>query len=400
MTAVESNGLIHNGHAAPFPAADILDVISLLSPDEQEQLLEIRQHLQDNIRKQVIEYWNREEFPFEMLPALGDLGLGELAVSDCSWLFRGLVYAEVARVDVSLCALVGIHNELILGMVHQLGSDAQRAQWLDKLRNFEATGCFAMTEPDHGSDVAGGMETTATKTANGWIIHGEKRWIGGGTSADFALVWARDTDTENVKGFLVRMDLPGVSAEKISDKIGLRVIQNADIVFDNVELSDADALPGAAEFSAANEMLRNSRIWVGWQAYGAQMHAFDVARDYVLGRKQFGQPLAKFQLVQQDLAEMISNAMASFGLMHQVARLQAEGRVQMVHAAMAKSTGSRMLRDSAARARNMLGGNGIISTYEAAKIFTDAEIVHTYEGTYEINSLIVARAITGMSSFV
>src|SRR5699024_6201061 len=255
-------------------------------------------------------------------------------------------------------------------------------------------------EPDHGSDVAGGMETTATKTANGWIIHGEKRWIGRGTSADFALVWARDTDTENVKGFLVLMDLPGVSAEKISDKIGLRVIQNADIVFDNVELSDADALPGAAEFSAANEMLRNSRIWVGWQAYGAQMHAFDVARDYVLGRKQFGQPLAKFQLVQRDLAEMISNAMASFGLMQQVARLQAEGRVQMVHAAMAKSTGSRMLRDSAARARNMLGGNGIVSTYEAAKIFTDAEIVHTYEGTYEINSLIVARAITGMSSTV
>lgn len=400
MTAVESSGLIDNVHQAPFPDADVLGVVSLLDPKEREQLLKIRQHLQNNVRKQVIEYWNREEFPFEMLPALADLGLGELAVSDHSWLFRGLVYAEVARVDVSLCALVGIHNELIVGMVNQLGSDTQRAQWLDKLRSFEATGCFAMTEPGHGSDVAGGMETTATKTATGWVIHGEKRWIGGGTFADFALVWARDTDTDSVKGFLVRLDLPGVTAEKISNKIGLRVMQNADIVFDQVEISDADALPGAAEFSAANEMLRNSRIWVGWQAYGAQLHTFDVARDYALGRQQFGQPLAKFQLVQQDLAEMISNAMASFGLMHQVARLQAEGRVEMVHAAMAKSTGSRMLRDSAARARNMVGGNGIVSTYEAAKIFTDAEIVHTYEGTYEINSLIVARAVTGVSSFV
>ena len=400
MTAVESNGLIDNVNQAPFPDADVLDVVSLLDPIEQEQLLKIRDHLQRNVRKQVIDYWNNEAFPFEMLPALADLGLGELVVSDNSLLFRGLVYAEVARVDVSLCALVGIHNELIVGIVDQLGSDAQREQWLDKLRRFEAIGCFAMTEPDHGSDVAGGMETTATKTAAGWIIHGEKRWIGGGTFADFAVVWARDTATDNVKGFLVSMDLPGVTTTKISNKIGLRVMQNADIVFDHVEISDADALPGAAEFSAANEMLRNSRIWVGWQAYGAQLHTFDVARDYALGRTQFGQPLVKFQLVQQDLAEMISNAMASFGLMHQVARLQTEGRVEMVHAAMAKSTGSRMLRDSAARARNMLGGNGTVSSYEAAKIFTDAEIVHTYEGTYEINSLIVARAVTGMSSFV
>ena len=244
MTAVESNGLIDNVNQAPFPDADVLDVVSLLDPIEQEQLLKIRDHLQRNVRKQVIDYWNNEAFPFEMLPALADLGLGELVVSDNSLLFRGLVYAEVARVDVSLCALVGIHNELIVGIVDQLGSDAQREQWLDKLRRFEAIGCFAMTEPDHGSDVAGGMETTATKTAAGWIIHGEKRWIGGGTFADFAVVWARDTATDNVKGFLVSMDLPGVTATKISNKIGLRVMQNADIVFDHVEISDADALPG------------------------------------------------------------------------------------------------------------------------------------------------------------
>lgn len=400
MTAVEAKGFIRNVHDAPFPDADILDGVSLLNQREREQLLDIRRNLQDHVRKQVVEFWDREEFPFEMLPLLARLGLGELALSENSWLFRGLVYAEVARVDVSLCALVGIHNELIVGMVDQLGSASQREQWLDKLRTFEAVGCFAMTEPDHGSDVAGGLTTTATKTDTGWIINGAKRWIGAGTIADFGLVWARDTDDDEVKGFLVGMDLPGVTTEKISEKIGLRVMQNADIDFDNVAIADGDMLPGAAKFSAANEMLRNSRIWVGWQAFGAQMHAFDVARDYALDRTQFGKPLAKFQLVQQDLAEMISNAMASFSLMYQVARLQQERRVEMIHAAMAKSTGSRMLRDSAARARNILGGNGIVSTYEAAKIFTDAEVVHTYEGTYEINSLIVARAVTGMSAFV
>lgn len=390
----------HPNSDIPFPDADVLDTVALLDIDEQTDLLRIREHLQDNVRHQVIAYWNREEFPFEMLHALADLGIGELAVTGRSWLFRGLVYAEIARADVSLCALAGIHNELIVNMVDQLGSDAQRAEWLDKLRRFEAIGCFAMTEPDHGSDVSGGLETTATKTASGWTIHGEKRWIGAGTFADFAVVWARDVADNHIKGFLVRMDTPGVAAQKITNKMGLRVMQNADITFDHVEIAESDQLPGAAQFSAANKMLLNSRIWVGWQAYGAQLHAFDVARAYALDRLQFGKPLAKFQLVQQDLAEMISNAMASFGLMYQIARLQQEGRVDMVHAAMGKTTGSRFLRDAAAKARNILGGNGIVSTYEAAKIFNDAEVIHTYEGTYEINSLIVSRAVTGMSAFV
>lgn len=400
MTTVEAHGLNDQTADVPFPTADVLDVVSLLDEAERAALQQVRHHLQNNVRHQIIEYWNREEFPFEMLPALADLGLGELAVDGRSWLFRGLVYAEVARVDASLSALVGIHNELIVGMVDRLGSAVQRSQWLDKLRTFQAIGCFAMTEPDHGSDVAGGMTTTATKTAGGWVINGMKRWIGAGTFADFALVWARDSADQKTKGFLVRMDLPGVTAHKIVNKTGLRIMQNADITFDNVVIDQTDLLPGASEFRAANEMLRNSRIWVGWQAYGAQLHAFDVARDYALNRQQFGKALVKFQLIQQDLAEMISNAMASFSLMYQVARLQQSGQVEMVHAAMGKSTGSRLLRDSAARARNILGGNGIVSTYEAAKIFNDAEVIHTYEGTYEINSLIVSRAVTGVSAFV
>lgn len=384
----------------PFPDADVFDVISLLVPAEQEMLLKIRAHMQQHVRHDIIDYWNREVFPFDMLPQLAELGVSELALNDYSWLFRGLVYSEVARADVSLCALVGIHNELIVGMIKELGSDAQRATWLEKLRKFEAIGAFAMTEPDHGSDIAGGISTTATRTATGWTLNGTKRWIGAGTFADFALVWAKNTSDDCVKGFLVRMDLPGITAKKIRHKTGLRVMQNADITFEHVEIQDEDALPGAVDFGAANELLRNSRVWVGWQAYGAQLHAFDVARSYALNRQQFGQPLANFQLIQQELAEMISNATATFGLMYQVARLQEEGRIQMVHATMGKASGSRMLRESAARVRNILGGNGLVSTYEAAKIFNDAEAIHTYEGTYEINSLIVARAVTGVSAFV
>lgn len=400
MTAQSARSSEPSREEIPFPDADIFEATSLLQPEEQQALLNIRQHMQDHVRHQIIDYWNREAFPFDMLPQLAALSLGELALDNRSWLFRGLVYSEVARADVSLGTLVGIHNELIIGMLQLLGSNAQRSQWIDPLRKFEAIGCFAMTEPEHGSDIAGGITTTVTKTSTGWVINGTKRWIGAGTFADFALVWAKDTADERLKGFLVRMDQAGVTAQKIHHKMGLRVMQNADLTFDNVEIEDADILPGAIEFSAAHELLRNSRVWVGWQALGAQLHAFDVARDYALSRLQFGQPLASFQLIQQDLAEMISNAMASFGLMYQVARLQQEGRVQMVHAAIGKSTGSRLLRETAAHARNILGGNGIVSTYEAAKIFNDAEVIHTYEGTYEINSLIVARAVTGISAFV
>lgn len=383
----------------PYPDADVFGVISLLPPEEQEQLLRIRRHLQEVVRPRSIEPWNREEFPFELLPALAELGLGELELSETSWLARGLVYAETTRADVSFSTLVGIHNELVVGMLHQLGSEEQKARWLPRLRRFQALGAFALTEPEHGSDIAGGLATTARREGDEWVISGQKRWIGGGTIADVALVWARDVADQQIKAFLVETDRPGYRATKIEHKIGLRIMQNADIVFDEVRIPAENHLPGATDFSRANEMLRNSRVWVGWQAVGAQLAAFDIARDYVLSRQQFGKKLAEFQLVQQSLSEILGNAQASMGLMVQLARKQEEGQLDMVHAALAKSTATRLLRESAAKARSLLGGNGVVSDYEAAKVFADSEIIHTYEGTYEINSLIVGRGVTGVSAF-
>ncbi|PXA77229.1 acyl-CoA dehydrogenase [Auritidibacter sp. NML100628] len=384
----------------PFPDADLFDVASLLTADERQALRAVRSYMQDVVRPVIVDYWNREEFPFELLSGMAEVGLADVALQDRSWLYRGLVYSEVSRVDVSLGALVGIHNELIVGMVNQLGSEAQRQQWLPKLTRFEAVGSFGMTEPDHGSDIAGGLETTATPVEGGWVINGAKRWIGAGTFCDFLLAWAKDAADGSVKAFLIDSSTPGFSAAKIGHKIGLRVMQNADITLDNVLVSSDDMLPGVVGFDSANEMLRNSRVWVGWQAVGAQLGAFDVMRNYALNRQQFGRRLVKFQLIQQGLADLISNAHACLGIMMNIARLQETNQIEMVHAAMGKATGSRLLRESAAIARNALGGNGILSTYEAAKIFGDAEVIHTYEGTYEINSLIVSRAVTGHSAFV
>ncbi|QMV84463.1 acyl-CoA dehydrogenase family protein [Corynebacterium hindlerae] len=383
-----------------FPHADILGVADMLTPEEQAQLQTIHEFLQTEIRPNVGEYWDREELPFDMLPKLAEHGLGELDFISDSRLFKGLVYAEVTRADVSLSALVGIHNELIVDFINAMGTQEQKDTWLPGLRKFQNVGCFALTEPDHGSDIAGGLATTAQKTNDGWVINGEKRWIGAGTFADFALVFARDLDDNEIKGFLVELDRDGVTRGKISRKMGLRIMQNADLKFENVEIPLANALPGAASFAATNVLLRNSRAWVGWQGAGIQLAMFEAARRYAIEREQFGRPLAKFQLIQEPLTRILGNATASLSMMAQVARIQQDDQMDMPHAALAKATTTRLARESAAACRGIFGGNGICTDYEASKLMSDAEILFTYEGTYEINSLIVGRAVTGTSAFV
>ncbi|MEJ1179530.1 MULTISPECIES: acyl-CoA dehydrogenase family protein [unclassified Pseudarthrobacter] len=375
-------------------------IVDLLPEAEKERYLEIREFLQGSVRQASIEYWNREEFPFGLLAEMGKRGLGGLQTDGSSKLFKGLMYVEVARADVSLSALVGIHNELIVGMIHELGSEEQKDRWLPGLTSFSQLGAFALTEPDHGSDIAGGLATSARLEGDEWVINGAKRWIGAGTIADFALVWARDDADGQIKGFIVETDRPGYSATKISNKIGLRIMQNADIVLENVHIPQSNLLPGATDFSKANDLLRDSRAWVGWQGAGIQLATFDVARSYSLVRKQFGKELARFQLIQQQLAEILGNASAALALMAQLARIQEDGKLEMVQAAMAKSTCTRLARASVAMGRSILGGNGISTDFEMGKLFGDAEILYTYEGSYEINSLIVGRGVTGMSAFV
>lgn len=379
---------------------DLLGIETQLSPAEQARLREVRELVQQQLRTQSVEYWNKEAFPAGLVRTLGDAGLGGLQLQPGSQLLRGLIHAEIARADISLSSVVGIHNELIVGMIDSLGSQEQKDTWLPRLSRFEAFGAFALTEPEHGSDVAGGLGTEVVRDGQEYVITGSKRWIGMGTLADFALVWARDPESGEVGAYLVESSRPGYRASKIENKIGLRIMQNADIELDQVRIPVANKLPGATSFAAANELLMQSRAWVGWQAVGAMMATLDITRQYSLQREQFGKPIASFQLVQQSLAEIAGHLTVCLSMMRDVAQRQEQGELEMVQAALAKSTATRLARESVSQGRALLGGNGVVSDGHMAKVFCDVEILHTYEGTYEINSLIVGRALTGVSAFV
>ena len=383
----------------PYPDADLLFVDGLLTSVEAERLHELRALFQEQVRPIATAHWNNATFPFELLPVLREQNLVGLGLRQGSHLLTGLVQMELTRADTSVGTFFGVHNELFTAAIQSLGSDAHRANLLPDLLALRAIGSFALTEPEHGSDISRHITTTARRDGDDWVLNGRKRWIGNATFADYVLVWARDVADGQIKGFIVERGRPGFSANLIGNKIAVRIVQNADIVLDDVRVPYENWLPGTHSFRDTNMLLCNSRIWVAWQAVGLQLAAFDVARAYAVGRDQFARPLASFQLVQEQLSRMISNATMSLSLMIQMARLQESGRLTMDHAALAKSTCSLRMRETAALGRSILGGNGISTDYEMAKIFSDAEAVYSYEGTYEVNALIVGRAVTGISAF-
>lgn len=385
---------------ADLPEADLLDHRSALPQDQQRRLRELREFLDAEIRPHTAEHWSRDEFAPELAAKCGEFGLGDLRSPDTDSVFRGFVAAELARADISISVYLALHSDLVMATLDELGSEEQKQQWLPPMRRMEFTGCFALTEPDHGSDVAGGLATTARRDGDHWVLNGTKRWIGNGTIARIAIVWARDEADGQVKGFIVETDTPGFTATKIEHKIAVKIVQNADITLEDVRIPASNHLPGTASFKDTNVILEQSRAGLAWQSVGAQMAIFDVARRYALERQQFGRPLASFQLTQDHLVRIAANTTASTGIAHRMSQLRAQGQATMGQAAMAKLKTSQMARESAALGRQLMGGNGILADREMVKIFSDVEAIFTYEGTAEVNTLIVGRALTGVSAFV
>ncbi|MGO4806827.1 acyl-CoA dehydrogenase family protein [Arthrobacter sp. 2MCAF15] len=383
--------------ATPYPDADLLFLNDLLTESERERLAAARAFFQKEIRPIATDYWNRAEFPFSILPKLAAQDITTQA--NTRPLLAGLIQMELTRADTSISTFFGVHHELFAEAVEQLGSDAQRKTLLPDLLSLKKIGAFGLTEPLHGSDISRAMETTATRDGDEWVLNGSKRWIGNGTFADYILIWARDTNDGQIKGFIVEKGREGFHAEAIVNKISVRIVQNANITLNSVRIPAANWLPGTKTFRDTNALLLKSRVWVSWQAVGQQLATFDVARAYALRRKQFGRPIASFQLIQDQLVRILGNAMMSLSTMIQLARLQESERLEMTHAALAKAACTERMRESVALGRSILGGNGISTDFEMAKIFADAEAIYSYEGSQQVNTLVVGRAVTGLSAF-
>jgi len=385
----------------PYADGDFFAFEQLLSGKEQDRLAEIRGFLDREVRPIAVDFWNRGEFPMDLIPKLAEIDLvSPVRRQGYSNLFAGLAHAEATRADTSIATFLGVHDGLFTGSIEALASLEQQEAWLPDIYSLKKIGAFGLTEPLGGSDVAGGTRTTAQRDGDTWILNGAKRWIGNATFSDWVVIYARDLADNQVKGFLVDTALPGFSATRIENKICLRTVQNADIVLENVVVPDFFKLAGANSFRDTNKVLKVTRLAVGWQAVGQQLAAFDVARRYAVERHQFGRPLASFQLVQEQLVQILGNAVSSMGMMVRLAQLEDAGQAKDEQSALAKAFTTARMRESVSLGRSILGGNGIVTDYGMAKIFADAEAVYSYEGTYEINALIVGRAVTGVSAFV
>ncbi len=384
---------------------DLYGYEQMLPPEDQTVLLRLRDWLQKEVSPIANDQWSRAEFPHHLVPPLGELGVIGLGYDRpgrpaASRLLTSFVTLELSRVDPSMATFFGVHSGLAMGSIVLLGSPEQRERWLPDMFTMKTIGAFALTEPQGGSDVAGGLETTARRDGYTWVLDGAKRWIGNATFADLIIVWARDTEDGSVKGFVVEQDNPGFTATKMEGKLALRTVQNADVVLSGCRVPETDRLAGANTFKDTGKVLQLTRGGVAWNSVGCMMGAYEAALSYTKTREQFGRPIAGFQLIQDLLVKMLGNISASLGMTVRVAELQEAGECTDAQAALAKSYCTSRMRETVAYAREVLGGNGILLDHDVARFFNDAEALYSYEGTREINTLIVGRAITGLSAFV
>ena len=364
---------------APFRAVDgdFYKIAQLVDPADQALLRRARAFAEERVAPVINQYWGRAEFPFELISEYGAIGIAGAPYSGfgCpgkSTLLDGLIMMELARVDCSIATFHGVHSGLAMGSIYLCGSDEQKQRWLPAMQRADKVGAFGLTEPDVGSGAARGLTTTARRRGKDWILNGQKRWIGNATFAHVTIIWARDVDDNQVKAFVVEKGTPGFSTEKMN----------------------------ASSFKDTAAVLRMTRAGVAWEAVGCAQGAYEHALRYACQRQQFDRPIAGFQLVQDLLVRMLSNVTASQCMALRLSQLQDAGLMKEEHASLAKVFCTVRARETVGWARELLGGNGILLDHHVARFVADAEAIYSYEGTREINSLVVGRAITGIGAFV
>ncbi|WP_439585093.1 acyl-CoA dehydrogenase family protein [Dyadobacter bucti] len=391
--------------APPVVNGDFYELSATLTGEDREIQLRVWDFMETQIRPIANEYWNKAHFPMHIIPLMAKLDICGLTYKGygCagrSALLEGFIAMEMARVDSSISTFFGVHSGLAMGSIYLCGSEEQKQQWLPIMQKMDIIGAFGLTEPEVGSGVAGGLTTTCQRVGDEWVINGQKKWIGNATFSDITIIWARNLDDNQVKGFIVKKDNPGFKAEKMEDKMALRTVQNALITLTDCRVTEADRLQNANSFKDTANVLRMTRAGVAWQAVGCGRGAYELALKYTMERKQFGRPIAGFQLVQDLLVTMLGDLTAMQTMVYRLSQLQDGGVLTDEHASLAKVFCTLRMRSIVDHARELFGGNGILLEYDIARFVADAEAIYSYEGTKEINSLIVGRAITGESAFV
>jgi glutaryl-CoA dehydrogenase len=385
--------------------ADFYALELLLDDQDRALLHRVRDFMEKEVQPIINRYWTRAKFPHELLPGMAELGIAGLPYPGYGCpgrdrLLDGMVAMELARTDPSIATFFGVHGGLAMGSIYLCGSEEQKQRWLPPMARMELLGAFGLTEPEVGSGASRGLATTARRDGEGWVLAGHKKWIGNASFADLTVIWARDVDDGQVKGFVVEAGTPGFVTENLEDKIALRVVQNALITLDDVRVPETHRLQQAASFRDTAEILRMTRAGVAWMAVGCARGAYEHALAYATEREQFGRPIGGFQLVQDLLVRMLGNITASAALCARLSQLQAAGLARDEHASLAKAFCTVRMRETVGWARELLGGNGILLEHHVGRFVADAEAIYSYEGTREMNTLIVGRAITGLSAFV
>lgn len=384
-------------------ATDYLFLRQQLSPDQLDYLARTRRFVDEEVIPVIGGYWERAEFPWPLVNRLGELelvgdglpGYGCPAMDPFS---AGLVQMELSRGDGSLGTFLGVQAGLAMRSIAMHGSEEQKRQWLPAMAKLEKIGAFALTEPEHGSDSIA-LETSAARVGDSYVINGSKKWIGNGTIADVVVVWARDVEDREVKGFLVEKGTAGYDARVIEGKGSLRAVWQAEIELKDVRIPAQNKLPGANSFKDAGRVLVETRSSCAFMALGHAVAGYDAALTYSKQRQQFGRPLCSFQIVQDRLVKMLAELTAMQLYCVQIARLAIQGQLLPTVAGLAKLHNTRKARQILAEARDLLGGNGILLDFQVIRHMADIEAVHTFEGTETIQTLIVGRDITGVSAF-
>jgi glutaryl-CoA dehydrogenase len=389
----------------PAVDGDFYRIADLLDEKERAVAERVRSFMEREVAPIIEDFWARDRFPFEVIPKIAEIGIGGVGyegygAAGGSMLLNGFIAMELARIDASIATFWGVHTGLSAGSIYLCGDEEQKNRWLPKMMRFEAIGSFGLTEPLVGSATSGGMMTTCRRESDTWVINGEKKWIGNATFADINVVWAREEASGQVKGFVVGKENPGFSVKKIEHKMALRVVQNGWITLKDCHVPEADRLQRANSFKDTAKVLRMTRAGVAWFAVGCGRGAYEHALRYATQRSQFGRPIAGFQLVQDLLVRMLGNVTATECLMLRLGQLQSQDLMTDEHASLAKAYCTVKCRETVGYARELLGGNGILLDNHIGRFVADAEAIYSYEGTREMNTLIVGKAITGLSAFV